>query len=205
MIPFSFRLLGFFWAYHLLFLPSAHITQYFCWISSHIILGFLSPFYSFGHPWPISFGHSQPVSFLWAFSARFIPWGILGPSHSFLLLTFPLAFAKIFRASPAQLLYPLLLGLLAFELSSFTNSFLWATLAHLCLLSTSYDSHGLTTSLFGAPLGPFVFFGAFLLFCGLVYHYSCHSGLMVFSYFANSSFFTSFILLDFFLPLEFLF
>ena len=160
MIPFSFRLLGFFWACHLLFLPSTHITQYFYWISSHIILGFLSPFYSFGHPWP--------VSFLWAFSARFIPWGILGPSHYFLLLTFPLAFAKYFELLPAQLLYPLLLGLLAFESSSFTNSFLWATLAHLCLLSTSYDSHGLTTSLFGASLGPFVFFGAFLLFCGLV-------------------------------------
>ena len=74
MIPFSFRLLGFFWACHLLFLPSTHITQYFYWISSHIILGFLSPFYSFGHPWP--------VSFLWAFLACFIPLSILGPFHS---------------------------------------------------------------------------------------------------------------------------
>ena len=55
MIPFSFRLLGFLWAYHVLFLPSTHVTQYFCWISSHIMLGFLGPFYSFGYPRPISF------------------------------------------------------------------------------------------------------------------------------------------------------
>ena len=108
-------------------------------------------------------GLPRPILFLWASSARFIPLGFLGPSHSFLLLTIPL-----------------LLSLLAFEPISFTNSFLWASLAHLHLLSTSDDSHGLTTSFFGDPLGPFAFFGALYLFCRPVYHYSCHSGLMVF-------------------------
>ena len=128
--------------------------------------------YHLGLPWPILF--------LWTSSACFIPLGILSPSYSFLLLTFPKAFAKIFRASPTQLSYHLLLGLLDFEPISFTNPFLWAPLARLYLLSTSYDSHGLTTSFFRAPLGPFTFFGALLLFCRPMNHYSCHSGLMVF-------------------------
>ena len=43
-------------------------------------------------------------------------------------------------------------GLLAFEPISFTNSFLRAPPACLCFLSTSYDSHGLITSFFGASL-----------------------------------------------------
>ena len=79
-----------------------------------------------------------------------------------------------------QLPHPLLLGLLSFELTSFTNSFLWAPPAHLCLPSTSYDSHRLTTSFFGAPLGQFAFIRALLLFCRPVYHYSYHSSLIVF-------------------------
>ena len=38
----------------------------------------------------------------------------------------------------------------------------------------------LTTSFFGTPLSPFAFIRALLLFCGPVYHYSCHLGLMIF-------------------------
>ena len=41
---------------------------------------------------------------------------------------------------------------MAFEPISFTNSFLRTPLACLSFLSTSYDSHGLTTSFFGASL-----------------------------------------------------
>ena len=38
----------------------------------------------------------------------------------------------------------------------------------------------LTTSFFGALLGPFAFIRTLLLFCGLMYRYSCHLGLMIF-------------------------
>ena len=99
----------------------------------------------------------------WASLAHFIPLGILDPSHSCI----PMGFCEIFRASLFQLLYPLLLGFVGFTPISFTNSFLWALLAHLYLLFTSYDSHGLTTSFFEAPLGPFAFFGIFYYFVDL--------------------------------------
>ena len=92
--------------------------------------------------------------------------------------------------------HPLLLGLLAFEPISFTNSFIWAPPPPFCFLSTSYDSHGLTTSLFGALLGPFAFFGAFLLLYRPVNHYSCHFGPMVFTLLLSFS--ISFVLLGFF-------
>ena len=55
MTLFNFRLLGFFWACHVLFLPLVYVTEYFCQISSHVILGFLGPFHSFGYLWPVSF------------------------------------------------------------------------------------------------------------------------------------------------------
>ena len=38
----------------------------------------------------------------------------------------------------------------------------------------------LTTSFFGASLGSFDFIRALLLFCGPMYRYSCHLGLMIF-------------------------
>ena len=60
-----------FWAYHALFFYSIHVAQYFCWVNSHTILGFLGPFH-----------------FLWASSARFISLGILGPFHSYILMGF---------------------------------------------------------------------------------------------------------------------
>ena len=44
------------------------------------------------------------------------------------------------------------LGLLAFKPIPFTNSFLWAPLAHFCFLSIFHDSHRLATLFFGASL-----------------------------------------------------
>ena len=117
-------------------------------------MGFLGPFYSLSILGPIhSFGHPRPVSFIGASLVHLILFYFLY-SHELLLNL---------SSFPVQLPYPLLLDLLAFEPISFTNFFLWALLAHLCLLSTFYDSHGLTTSFFGAPLSSFAFFGALLL------------------------------------------
>ena len=59
MVSLNLCLLGLLWACHVLFFLLVYITQYFCLVSFHIILGFLGPFYSFGHPWPISFLHSH--------------------------------------------------------------------------------------------------------------------------------------------------
>ena len=159
MVSLNLCLLGLLWACHVLFFLLVYITQYFCLVSFHIILGFLGPFYSFGHP--------CPASFLWA-------------SLAYLILAFPCAFAKSFGL--LRLNYHILYfwGLLAFALIPFFNSFLWAPPAYLYLLSTYYNSHGLTTSFLEAPLGPFAFFGALLLFCGIVYHCSYHTSLMVF-------------------------
>ena len=68
--------------FHVLLFPLVYVAQCSYWVNSHIILGIL------GHPWP--------VLFLWASSTCFIPWGILGSSHSFILLMFPWAFVKSF-------------------------------------------------------------------------------------------------------------
>jgi len=55
MISLNLCLLGLFWACHVLFLLLVHIAQHLCWVISHTILGFLNPFYPFGHPQPIAF------------------------------------------------------------------------------------------------------------------------------------------------------
>ena len=127
--------------------------------------------HSFRHPWPIPFLHSH------GFFAK--SFGLPRPNY------------HIFYSWVLLVLAP----------TPFTNSFLWAPLAHLCLFSTSYDFLGLTTSFSGAPSGSFAFFKAFLLFHGPMYHYSYHSGLMIFLallILLSSSFV---ILLDFFLSL----
>ena len=155
----------------MLFIPLVYTTQHSCWLV-HITS--------------------------WASPTHFIPWASL----TYFILSYFLhsyGLSLIFWASPAQLPHLLPLGLLAFEPISITNSFLWAVLVCFCFLSISYDSYGLTTSFFEAPLGPFAFFGAFLLFCKPVDHYSCHSchfGSMVFT--LLFSFSISFILLGFF-------
>ena len=124
---------------------------------------------------PHHLGLFRPILFLWSSLAHFILSCFLH-SHGLLL-----NFSDFPGPTP------------------FTNSFFWAPSAHLCLLSTPYYSHGLTTSFFGASLSPFAFFGVLLLFCGPMYHYSNHSGLIVFFfYFANSSSLLPPILLGFF-------
>ena len=121
------------------------------WVSlAHFIsLGILDPLHSFGHLWSIPFLHSHGL-----FSKSF---GLPRPNYHIFYFW----------------------DLLAFAPTPFTNSFLWAPLTHPCLLFVSYDSHELTTSFLGAPLGPFTFFGAFLLFGGSAFHCFCHLSLMV--------------------------
>ena len=62
MLLLDLYLLSLHWACHVLFLYSVRVAQYFCWVNSHTILGFLGPFlrllHSFGHPSPIPFLHS---------------------------------------------------------------------------------------------------------------------------------------------------
>ena len=158
------------------FLPLVYNTQYSCWVSSYNILGFPGPFYSLGILNPF---HSLGASLAHIILSYFL--------HSHELLLNLLGF-------PAQLPHSLPLGLLAFE--PFTNSFRWALLVHFLFFSISYDSHGLATSIFGAPLGSFAFFRAFLLFCRHVDNYSYHSGPMIFILLFHFS--ISFILLGFF-------
>ena len=103
-------------------------------LAHFIPLGILVPLYSFRHPWPNPFLHSLRLLL------RLL--GFPGP------ITISFTFE----------------GLLAFVPTPFTNSFLWAPSAYFCFLSISYNSHGLTISLFGLPwscllpLRPFYYF-----------------------------------------------
>ena len=123
----------------------------------------------------------------WASLAHFISLGILGPLHSFgrpwfipFLHSYGL-FAKSFELPQPNYHIIYFKGLLAFALTPFTNSFLWALPAHLCLLSTFYDSHGLTTSFSGFPWAYLLSFGTFfLLLYKFVDYYFCHLGFMIF-------------------------
>ena len=137
-------------------------------------------------------GLRRPILFLWA-------------SLAYLILTFPWAFAKSFELPQPNYHILYFWDLLAFAPISFTNFSLWAPLAHLCLLSTSYDSHGLTTSFFGLPWAHLFSSGLFLLFFGPLYHYSCHTGLMVFLTLLILLSSPLVILLGFFLPLGLIF
>ena len=115
--------------------------------SSSPILSLDSYLCCFGLPWPISslssslgpfysFGHPQPVSFPWA-----------SPTHS--NPSFSWAFAKSFWLPWPQLPYHLLLGLMGFSTNPYLlNSFFWAPSAHSCLLSISHNAHGFATSFF---------------------------------------------------------
>ena len=184
----------------MLLFPLVHIAQYSCWVNPYNILGFPEPFYSLGilglfhsleHPWPISFLGTSLAHFIpWASSTRFIPRGILDPFHSFILLTFPWIFAKYFGLpkpnyhilyfwvywplNQSHLLIPFL-GLLRPYLLSFY--FFWFSWAYYFILL--------------GFLSPLACFGATLLFCGLVDHYSYHLGFNGF-YFTTFSFFTLF-------------
>ena len=100
MLPLDSCLLGLFWACHVLFLYSIHVDQYFCWVNSYTILGFLGPFHSFGHPWP--------ALFLWVFLA-----------HS--IFTFPWAFATSFGYPQPNYHILYFRGLLVFAPTLITN------------------------------------------------------------------------------------
>ena len=152
----------------ILFLLLVFPAQHSCWVSSFNTLGFLSLFHSLS---------------------------ILGPFHSFLPLSFPWAFAKSFRL-------------------------LWPNYHILCLwvywpLNQSHlpiPFFGLFQPIFAfflfltIPMGfllhslglprPVCFLWGYLLFCGPMNHYSCHSDSMVFTLLL--SFFAFFILLGFF-------
>ena len=133
--------------------PPLGLSYTFPLLNSHcpvLLLGSFS--YYFGLLWPIS-----------------SIWGFLGPLHFF------------GHPWPIPLLhsYGLPLNLSGFPdpiTIPFTNSLPWAPSTHFCLLSISYDTHGL-------PLGLFALFVAFLPFYRPVNHYSCYSGLMVFLFF----------------------
>ena len=120
--------LGLLWTCLALSFYSVHVAQYYCWVCSHTILGFLGLFYSFGH--------SRPASFLWASSAHSNP-------------SFSWDFVKSFELPWPNYHIFYFQSLLALLPTSFTNSFLWAPLAHFCLLSISHNSHGFTISFFG--------------------------------------------------------
>ena len=143
MLSLNSCLFGLLWAYHVFFLYSVHVAQYICWVNSHAILGFLGPFYSFGH--------SRPTSFLWASLAHSIP-------------TFSWDFAKSLGLPRPNYHILYFRGLLAFTPTPFTNSFLWSPLAHFCLHFISYNSHGLITSFFGLLWARLLSLGHFLLF-----------------------------------------
>ena len=140
--------------FHVLFLPLVLITQYSCWVNPYNILDFSGPFYSFGHLWPIS---------------------------SFLLLTFPWAFTKSFGL-PRPNYHILYLWIhWPFESISFTNSFLWAYLTRF-VLSFYFSWFPLACYfILWDFLDSFACFGATLLFCEFMDHYSCHSSLMAFT------------------------
>ena len=108
---------------------SIPVAQYYHWSCTHAILGFLGPFYSFGHP--------QPISFLW-----------VSPAHS--NPSFPWAFATSFGLPRPNLPYPLLSRFIGLSTNPYLlNSLLWAPSDHSCLLSISHNTHRFTTSFFG--------------------------------------------------------
>ena len=93
MLLFDLCLLGLLWACCTLSFCSVPVGQYYRWACTHAVLGFLGPFYSFGHPRPVSFPRASPA-------------------HS--NLSFPWAFVKSFGLSQPKLPYPLLSGFIGF-------------------------------------------------------------------------------------------
>ena len=175
-----------------LLLPCYYLTCA-CWASFRPAMYF--SFIQFTLP---SISAGLNLILFWTSSAHFIPLGVLGLLQSFR------------HPWPIPFLYShgLLLNLLGFPgpitisfTFSFTNSFLWTPPTHFCLLSISYNSHGLTTFFSGLPWACLFSLGHFLLFYRHVDHYSYHSSLIFFSYFANSSFFTLCYIIGIFLAI----
>ena len=149
MLSFDFCLLGLFWAYCTLSFGSVPIAQYYHWTWTHVVLGFLGPF----HPFGASLVHFIPLGILGLFHFLGHPWSILILHSHRLLLNLLGFFGPNFH-----ILY--FLGLLAFLPTPFTNSFLWAPLAHFYLLSIFHNSHRFTT-FFGLPWACFLLLGPF--------------------------------------------
>ena len=173
-----------FWARGLKYLPSQFlrlllplvlffIAQYSYWTILHNILDFPDPSYSLGILGPFySLGHSRTISFspsfLHSHGLLLNSLGSLGP----IATSFSFGFIGLQTNSIYQFLYLVSSGL--FYLFSFYFS--WFPCACYFIL--------------WGFLGLFAFFGATLLFCGFVDHYSCHLGLLVlFCYFISSPFF----------------
>ena len=159
-------------------LPSVYITQYFYWVNSHIILGFLNPFYSFGHPRPVSFlsaslAHLIFFYFLHSHGLLIIFLGSLGP----IATSFTFRFVGLRTSIIYQFLS--LSSFSLFLLSFYFLQFLWVYYFILW-----------------GFLELFAFSKAILLFCRPVDHYSCHFGLLVFTLLFYFS--TFFILSGFF-------
>ena len=133
--------------YYLTFLLD-QFTQY---------LGLPRPILVLGRPQPISFfRHSRPASFF--------PTSCIS-SFSYFLHSHGLLLNLLGFLGPITTSLPL--GLLAFKSIPLTNSFLWALLAPFCFLYISYNSHGLTTSFFGASLAHLLSLEPLCYFVGL--------------------------------------
>jgi len=52
--------------------------------------------------------------------------------------------------------------------SPITTSFLWASLSRFCFLSISHNSHGLTTSIFGASSSRLLSLGPLIILMGML-------------------------------------
>ena len=64
MLLFDLCLLGLIWACCTLSFCSVIVAQYYRWACTHAVLGFLGPFYSFGHPRPILFPRTSLAHFI---------------------------------------------------------------------------------------------------------------------------------------------
>jgi len=104
---------------------------------------------------------------LWASLTHFVLWASL--AHSIISYLFPSHGVLLNSLGfPDPITTFLHLGLLAFESSPFTNSFLWNSPTHFYFLSISYNSHGLTTSFFRASLDCLLSLRPLIILVGLL-------------------------------------
>ena len=137
--------------------------------------------------------------FPWASLAHLLSLGFLGPfSNS----TFPRAFTNSFRLPWPNYLILHPWGLWAcHQPLTFFTCITSGLLRHILTFLHHILPMGLLLLSFQALLGPFASLGPIYSFYGPMIHYSCHLGLMVFSYSLNNSFLP--MLLGFFLLLGF--
>ena len=141
-------------------------------LAHFITLGILDPLYPFGHPWPILFLHSHKL--------------LLHHLGFPDLITTPFAFKACWPLYQPHLLI---------------HFFRFLRPIFACFPFLIIPMGLLLPSLGSLRPVCFLWDLFFILFYRHADHYFCHLGLMVFSYFANSSSFTPSILLSFFLLL----